>query len=696
MAAPSPWIPTDEKFRALLEAAPDAMVIVNEEGTIVLVNAQSERLFGYQRDEMVGRTVDLLVPERYGPAHKRHRATYFGNAHPRPMGAELALFARRKDASEFPVEISLSPLVTEHGTLAIAAVRDISARKRAEAQFRALLESAPDAMVIVDGAGEIVLVNRASEALFGRSRHELVGHHVERLFPDRLRNQQIRRIFGGEAGADARSWATELSALRSDGTEFPVEISLGRLQTSRGPLVSAAVRDITDRKEAEARLAHQAVHDALTGLPNRTLLVDRLRQVLARRGRIGSHAAVLFVDLDRFKLLNDSRGHALGDGVLVAVAERLRRCTRPGDTVARFGGDEFVVVCEDLAEANEATLLGQRIAASFDRPFPVAGGEVFLTVSVGIALAAPGVTAEGLLRDADAAMYRAKERGRARLELFDAGMRTEAAARLTMGSALHRALERDELLVRYQPVVELATGAVVGVEALLRWSHPELGPVAPAVFVPMAEEAGLILSIGDFVLEEALGQWARWRTAHPGRPPLQLAINLSGRQLHEPSLVETIRDALRRHRIDPACVCFELTESVLIDDLHLRAPSVLALKQLGVSLAIDDFGTGYSSLTYLKSLPVDILKIDQSFVAGLGQNLSDQAIVRTVVELAHALGLRVVGEGAENDAQADELRRLGCELAQGFLFGRPVGPEAIDELLGRGPNLLLPDTAAAV
>jgi diguanylate cyclase (GGDEF)-like protein len=432
--------------------------------------------------------------------------------------------------------------------------------------------------------------------------------------------------------------------------------------------------------EAERIAAHKALHDALTGLPNRALLADRLEQVLARSARSGSGVAVLFVDLDRFKLINDSRGHAAGDELLVTVGDRLRRAVRASDTVARFGGDEFVVVCEDQVAALQASLVAERITEVLREPVLVDGQEIFLSASVGIALSDGTTSPDGLLRDADAAMYRAKEQGRARSEFFDATMRTAAVVRLETQSALHRAVEREELRLHYQPVVHLASGSLAGVEALLRWEHPQHGLIAPASFIPLAEETGLIVPIGRWTIERAVAQLAHWQRTQPGRP-LTVNVNLSARQLRQPDLADSVAEIIGAHGIDPAALCLELTESTLMEDVDGHRATLSALQALGVRLAIDDFGTGYSSLTYLRRLPVDVLKIDQVFVQGLGRHRSDTAIVESVIGLAHALGLVVVAEGVETGEQVAHLQALGCDLAQGYHFARAQAAEDIESLL---------------
>jgi diguanylate cyclase (GGDEF)-like protein/PAS domain S-box-containing protein len=557
----------------------------------------------------------------------------------------------------------------------IGTSQDVTDRKLAEEQFRDLLESAPDAMVICGEGGRIVLTNRQTELLFGWRREDLIGQPVEVLLPERFRDAHGHHRSHYETRPEARGMGSglDLFARRADGSEFPVEISLGPVQTHRGVLVCAAIRDITERKRAEAQLAHQALHDELTGLPNRALLLDRLDQALAQAGRAGSGVAVLFLDLDRFKLVNDSRGHAAGDELLRGVADRLRAVLRPSDTVARFGGDEFVMVCQDAGAVGQAMQVADRLIDALRRPLRLNGDDMFLNVSIGIAVSDGATSGAELLRDADAAMYRAKELGRARCEFFDETMRTEAAARLELQTALHWAISRNEMRVFYQPLVDVRTGVPVGMEALVRWQHPTRGLVMPGQFVGLAEEAGLIIPIGVSVLEEATRQCSRWQGAFGAR--LNTAVNLSVHHLRHPDLLRHVRSALAGGVLDPSSLCLELTESVLLEDVDRHIRTLLELRSLGVRLAIDDFGTGFSSLTYLKRFPVDVVKIDRSFVAGLGTDPNDTAIVRSVIDLAHALSLEVVAEGVERPEQVEALRALGCDTAQGYIFSRPL-PEA--------------------
>jgi diguanylate cyclase (GGDEF)-like protein len=437
-------------------------------------------------------------------------------------------------------------------------------------------------------------------------------------------------------------------------------------------LLSRSINYAIERKRAEVELAHQAMHDALTALPNRALFYDRLGQALNRVGRHSTAAAVLFLDLDRFKLINDSLGHGAGDKLLVAVAERLSNVLRGGDTAARFGGDEFVILCEDFSGGLQAIAIAERIAAELDAPFTVAGDEVFMRTSVGIALATePGARPEALIRDADAAMYRAKERGGGVYEVFDDQMRERAVRRMETENALHRALDRGEFVMHYQPIVQMATGALHGVEALARWEHPHRGLVMPGEFIEAAEETGLIITLGAWAFEAACRQSAAWGGL------TMMSVNLSARQCGHPELVATFGEILRRTGADPASVCLEITETALMEDVETSTATLSALKELGLTLALDDFGTGYSSLRALQHFPVDVVKIDRSFIAPIEHDPQEAAIVAAVISLSHALGLRTVAEGIETIAQVDRLRALGCDLAQGFYFAKPAPPDEV-------------------
>ncbi|MGQ0823501.1 MAG: PAS domain S-box protein [Actinomycetota bacterium] len=439
-----------------------------------------------------------------------------------------------------------------------------------------------------------------------------------------------------------------------------------------------------ERKAFEERLAHQSMHDPLTGLPNRLLFLDRLSLAVARCRRTHTQVAVLFLDLDRFKNVNDSVGHDAGDELLIAVARRLESVLRPGDTVARFGGDEFTILCEDLPYANpreQAIEIAHRLLTAVAQPFVVRGAETFVSASLGISIAAGEERPEELLRDADAAMYHAKEAGRGRVEVFDDKMRERALERHATENALHRALERGEFSVFFQPVVSLRTARCVGAEALVRWQHPERGLIGPSEFVPLAEETGLVVELGAWVLEQAAQQLAQWQLEHD--QPFVVSVNLSACQLAQPDLADNVAEIIDRTGILPSNLCLEITESVLMDDAEAVIAVIERVRALGIRLAIDDFGTGYSSLGYLKRFPVDLVKIDRSFVDGLGTDAGDAAIVSAVIGLAHALDLRVIAEGVETEPQLAELLALGCDEAQGYFFAPPQPIQDLRTLIGR-------------
>jgi diguanylate cyclase (GGDEF)-like protein/PAS domain S-box-containing protein len=446
--------------------------------------------------------------------------------------------------------------------------------------------------------------------------------------------------------------------------------------------------DAFEHQVTEDDIRHRALHDPLTGLPNRVLFIDRLQQTIERLRRRATPAAVLFLDVDRFKLVNDSLGHEVGDELLAAAAPRLKQALRSSDTVARFGADEFAILLEEIADEHDAVEMAQRVAGMFTRPFVLAGAEHFVTISIGIAFAAGGERAEDLLREADAAMHRAKERGRARYELYDDGIRGRAISRLRVENELRRALERDELILEYQPQVSLGDRSIVGVEALVRWQHPTRGRIGPADFISVAEETGLIDPIGRWVLDRACRQAAHWYRTRPDAAPITMAVNLSAIQFRNRNLPETIAEALHGASLEPGCLSLELTESVMVGYAESLMDTLEALKGLGVRLVLDDFGTGYSSLAYLTRLPLDAIKVDRSFIDGLGTEPRDTAVTEAIVAMAHALSLQVVGEGTETELQVSELTRLGCDVAQGFHFAHPVPASQITAMLQRGPAWL--------
>lgn len=553
--------------------------------------------------------------------------------------------------------------------------------RASEQRFHQAFDDAPIGMALIGLDGRFLDVNRLLASKTGYAAAALTRLHVWDLSPADIRTAD-RDAWPPPAGVDD----VEKRFQHADGTIGWGHWRFSLVQGSGTDAhYIAQLLDVTSRKRIEQQLAHQAHHDPLTGLPNRTLLSTRLHEALDRGREQGRGVAVVFVDLDNFKIINDSLGHDAGDRLLRNVSERLRRVLRPEDLIARFGGDELAVCLEQVSEAAQATQVADRMATALRAPFVLDGEQRFLTASFGVALAGPDQldrSPEALLRDADAAMYRAKERGKARCEVFDATMRRRAVERLELESGLREALSRNQLRVLYQPEVSLHDGRIVMAEALLRWEHPRHGPVSPARFIPIAEQSGLIVPIGAWVLREACRQAALWNSRRGGEGVV-VAVNLSPRQLGATDLAATVRGALDGARLRPELLCLEITESAVMADPESAIESLQMLKRLGVKLAVDDFGVGYSSLSHLRELlPVDVLKIDRSFIDGVVARVEDRAIVTAIVELARSLGVAVVAEGVETSEQAEVLRAMRCHVAQGFHFARPQPPGDVARLLG--------------
>jgi diguanylate cyclase (GGDEF)-like protein/PAS domain S-box-containing protein len=676
---------SEERFRSLSASAPNGIYALDLQGRLLYANDRLVELTGLSHDQLTGTGwLDMIHPDERervvsesGPAAvERRLATEFRIV--RPDGAVRWVRTRASELRGSSGEHAGFVGSLEDVTSELEALREISAR---EAEYRMLAENSSDFLARHAPDGTYRYCSPACVAITGYSPEELIGTSPFRLVAaeDRDAVRAYARLV-----SEREEPATAAYRLRcKDGQLRWLETTARAVRDESGvrELVSVT-RDISERKQAEIELSHAALHDTLTGLPNRALFLDRLGLALRRTERRSGSVAVLFCDLDRFKVVNDSLGHDAGDRLLVDVAGRIVTALRPADTVARFGGDEFTILCEDIAGEIEAATIAQRIVDVFRDPFLLEDGEVFLATSVGIAIARGNDDrAEDLIRDADAAMYRAKERGKGRYEIFDEAMRADAVARLETESALRRAVERGELRLHYQPEVDLATGAVRGFEALVRWDHPARGLLGPNAFIPLAEETGLIVPIGEWVLREAATEAARWATA--SSEPLTLSVNLSARQLAQQDLVAMVRRAMAETGIDPATLCLEITESAVMESGSATTAQLRALKSLGIRLAIDDFGTGFSSLAHLRRFPVDVLKIDGTFVAGLGHEPQDASIAAAVISLAHALGLDTVAEGIETEEQLTILRSLGCDLGQGYLFGRPAPIDETVQLLAR-------------
>jgi len=560
--------------------------------------------------------------------------------------------------------------------------QDVTPVKLAEERFRSLFDTAPYAILVFDQQGEILLSNARAQRMFGYTAAELAGRPVEELAP--TPDGQSGVWYAEVPRAAVQQGAEiELRPRRRDGTTFPAEVSLTPLVCEDGMLISAAIRDVTEMRAAEESLTHEARHDLLTGLPNRLLFLERLELALARARRSDRPLAVVFLDLDDFKAVNDTRGHDVGDLLLTRITPRLKDAVRHGDTLARLGGDEFVVLCEDLPDERQAMELAQRITDISLEPVWGDGFEYSVSVSAGVVLVrdARNASAVGVLRDADAAMYTAKAGGKGRVAMFDEGMRERLLERVAIESALQGAVARGEMELHYQPVVEIERSRVVAIEALLRWRHPIRGLLAPAEFISVAETTGLISEIGEWVIEEACRQAVRWRDLSPRREPVPVSVNLSNHQLTHRNLVGAVQRILESTGLEPNLLVLEVTESSLLEDMATSRQELMRLKELGVQLVVDDFGTGYSSLSVLRNLMVDGLKLDQSFVQALGTDSSDGSMVDAVLSMAGALDAQVTAEGVETWAQASRLRSHGCDYAQGYLFARPAPASELTPLL---------------
>ena len=559
--------------------------------------------------------------------------------------------------------------------------------RQREARFRSLVQNSSDVVVVITPDG---VVSYESDAV-----HRVLGHDpsagIGRPFEARVHPEEVgwlRSLLHGLAGSRGGEQTSELRLRHADGGWRWVE-AIGQ-NLVHEPAVGGVVlnfRDITDRKRLEEQLQHEAFHDPLTGLANRALFADRVTHALTRSGRDATKwLAVLFADLDEFKVVNDSLGHAAGDELLTAVAERIRACLRRQDTAARLGGDEFGILLEE-ADRSLAREVAERILDALRQPFALDARQLFVQASIGIALSGEGkgpssTSADELLRNADAAMYTAKSRGKGRHEFFAAQMHTSALRRLELRERLETSLERGDFVVHYQPVVELLTGAVAGAEALVRWRQPDGQLTPPAEFVPLAEETGLIVPLGQHVLEVACRDATAWDGAGRDASALSLAVNVSSRQLQDPGFVATLASALARSGLPARRLVIEVTESALLDDGDATAAAILAAKDLGVRIALDDFGTGYSSLSHLRRFPIDVLKIDRSFVDGIDRGARDErTLVRSIVRLAHSLKLETVAEGVERNEQLVQLRAIGAKLGQGYYFARPMEANAFVEHL---------------
>jgi diguanylate cyclase (GGDEF)-like protein/PAS domain S-box-containing protein len=676
--------------QSLVQNSAAVTMLVSPEGLVESVSGALIRLLGHDPDLVEQRPLADIVdgPDRPALADALTRAQAGASA---ANPVTVALRLRRHAGSEtVPFELSIVNLIDDPtvGGFIISA-HDITARAEAELGLRnalslltATLDATADGILVVDTEGQITSSNQRftemwrlpDEVMASQDSATTIAFVLDQVTKPDVFLTKLEEIYSDPEAE------THDTLQFKDGRVFERHSTPQRVE---GAVVGRvwSFRDITDRKRLEEELSYQAFHDSLTGLANKALFQDRLQHAVARNERTGSHLAVLFLDLDNFKTINDSLGHAVGDEMLGRVAETVVGCLRKVDTAARLGGDEFAVLVEDIEHHDDAIRLAERILAAMREPVVVGTKEVSATVSIGITFDASGVTSDQLLRNADLAMYTAKERGKNRFEQFKNEMHTTVMARLEVEADLQRALLGRELNVHYQPIIDLNDGAIVGFEALARWRHPTRGLLSPVSFIPFAEESDLINRIDSFVLAAACAQTRAWQLEYKGSPDLAISVNVSSRRLIDLSLADDVALVLEDVDLDPSSLILEITESAMMRDTEMAAQNLAILKDLGVRIALDDFGTGYSSLSYLERLPIDILKIDRAFVSTITADESPAGLAPAIVQLAHTLGHTTIAEGIENEAQAVHLRQMGCRFGQGYHLAMPQDARSIGGLL---------------
>jgi diguanylate cyclase (GGDEF)-like protein/PAS domain S-box-containing protein len=666
---------------AIDQGSGDAIVAIGLDGMVIAWNRGAEVLYGYAAPEMLGQPVARLYPESEG-ARVRQSLERIHRGQPNDVVQGQHW---RADGELVEVEVRFSPIFDQSGAIVgtSSIARDVGDLHGREGRLRERSEVLERAQEIGQFGSWKSQIGAESVMTWTPETYRIMGVEpgtTVRIadFQELIHVDDRQLLAETLAGVEGSGVRAELEVRRAAADGMPRWISLAAAAQSDpdgAPVaIIGVVRDVTERKVAELKLAFDALHDPLTGLPNRGLFLDRVSLAVARTLRSSSHVAVLCLDLDQFTRFNDEWGPECGDELLRAVADRVKSMVRATDTVTRFGADEFGLVCENISTAATAAERAQRILAAVEEPFALKGGDVLIKASIGIAVGGAGAMAEALVRDAQLAMRRAKERGRNRFELYDLALRQQVQERTALEAALRRSLDRGELFLEFQPIASLTEGRFIGAEALVRWRHAERGVIQPNDFIPTAEETGLIVPLGRLVLESACRQLRAWRDAEPAYGLLTMSVNVAALQLRSADFPDVVGQALEDAQLDASALCLELTESVLIED-GVVVDVIGRLRELGVRIAIDDFGTKYSSLSYLTRLAIDELKIDQSFVEGLVGDDSKQAVVSAILAIGQSLAMPVTAEGVETEAQLVELRRLGCQRVQGFYFSRPQSAE---------------------
>jgi diguanylate cyclase (GGDEF)-like protein/PAS domain S-box-containing protein len=689
---------SEEKFRAITDAAPDAIILVGNEGKVLFWNIAAERIFGYASGEAVGKSIDrLIVPPRFREEHLRGFGSFGTTGRGPLIGKTVEVPALRKDGMELPIELSLAAVKLNGSWCATAIARDVTERKMAEEERRKLsvaVEGSSDWVLVTNKDGSIEYANKAVEEMSGYKKEEIQGR-TPRIFKSGRHDD----LFYKELWTTILSGSTFrgiISNRKKDGGLFEIFHTITPLKDGDGNITHfiSMAKDVTQQKILEEKIHRLAYYDDLTGLPNRVFHKELMARTIEIAKRNKQLFALLYMDLDNFKRINDTLGLNVGDFLLKSVARKLsaflRRCDYVArcqevdieDILSRPGGDEFLVLLHNLGEAQDAARVARRILEELSAPWDLNGREVLMTASIGISLYPnDGETVDHLLKNADAAMYHAKAEGKNNYQFYSESLNASVLEILTLESEIRKGLDRGEFTLYYQPKLDASTRRITGMEALIRWNHPEKGLLLPGRFISAAETSGLIVPMAEYSLRAACVQLKRWQ--EEGFKPVTVAVNVSGRQFDQKNLIEVVDGALRDAGLSPRYLELEITESTIMRNPDEAVRTLLSLKERGIEIAIDDFGTGYSSLNYLKRLPLDFLKIDQSFVRNVASSRSDQAIVRATIAMAHSLDLKVIAEGVETTEQMTFLCEQGCDEVQGFLFSRAVPRQEFSELLAK-------------
>jgi len=674
----------DTRVRAIMDNVAEGIITIDEKGIIESFNAAAEHLFGYSCNEVLGENVKILMPDPYYSNHDGYLQRFLESNVKNCLGIGFReVEGKRKDGDVFAMELSISEVKLPERRIFVGMVKDISKRKESEANMRKLssaLAQTADSVIITDSSGVIEYVNTGFQETTGFTREEAMGKS-----PNILKSGLQDTDFYKQLWKTIRAGKVYREVIvnrRKGGEIYYEEKTITPIRDEHDNICNfvSSGKDITDRMRTQERLQYLAHHDVLTKLPNRLLFLDRLSQSMAHTSRSGNLLALMFLDLDRFKVINDTLGHQIGDELLKELAERLQSAIRSEDTVARLSGDEFAVLLMDMHSLDDIAHIANNLLNEVNQPFQMQGRELFLTTSIGIAIYPDNSDdADTMLKHADVAMYKAKSSGRNQYCFYSSEMNEQAHESLSLENDLRRALERAEFCLYYQPQISNADGKVMGVEALLRWVHPQKGLLMPGAFISLLEDTGMIVAVGDWVLHHACKQLRIWHDNGVDIP--LISVNIAPRQLLDPGLTKRVQKILQNNRLDPDALELEITESSLMENESMAVKTLQSLHDIGVSIAMDDFGTGYSSLRYLREFPLQTLKIDRSFVCNLPDNEDDCNLATAIIAMGHGMRLKIIAEGVENEKQYQFLKKLSCDITQGYYFSMPVPQEQIAEYL---------------